>query len=969
MESKQEEDLQFFVATETDGQRHTLLRTPRSMPPRLRSASTSVNEDAFNILMADVSGSMCSFWSHVVTGWENNIRNNLEGHTKIFVFDHFVKFVRSANYLTQEDFSSGGTNLTAALKKIREEVDSCSEKYIRVFIITDGHHGSGEPLPDTEISLMNAPQGKRVDVYLLGIGYGFPVNYSIDIRSFMHTGSANVPSLFWAKEMNEIEEQMRSIGNELSVGRAILSLNYQGYTLPGLDKSLVIHLGEWNYFPESPEDLPPLTVKVNDEPPKTLPIEIKEISVNLLVDQVFRQWSSVLLQQHRKKQHVPIQTFDLMETLFKNVMNKLKSEVSDGNSVKERLQKKNLKKYEVEYATLMNQSKTVIGIEGKYQNEIELAETILKSTVTTRKYDTRNLKMKGHGQEDYGDDIQAFLKLYEKAKPSILQLPQPTPDDCCRITMTSTLLDMQDSDFHLLFEENKFDFLKTFTMTGIPVYAPVRDASQINPWTFGIKHMLVTPFTILSQRAIEAYAECDEDGFGASDKDVILQKSDEKTRFNAIIPIVPESAAGVLKPLVRSNLYAMLATFCILKNPHIIDHNAHIAALGCAWVKSITDYPPKDRPEFVQDRLKNILATAKIYMDRGGILRYVKALLKHPKQALMTESTEMFDGHTLKCESFIKPLFFLGMVKDKLTMPETINLLKLMLAEFIGRCLSNYKVNESEATPYTDFFASELNDPVTKKAWLEKHSKNIIDTFKSAQGNLVEMFYSIDDLRSSFKAHISTLISPLSGKLLEEIALNINMEKVKKLSNYGSCGYVKIKSFHAWAEEMGVPNDSIKEASDPSQVLRYVNEALQHHSSKERLSKDLDTTEEAMEFIKKKVIQENTKTLKESLLKEGQECAEAEWHKAYTVLHSPLVMPLKQKQIIEAAQAKGIEVTEETFSRIYRYDERLGLLRNACQIPGCPHYLSPHRNFNQHLAVEREHKNFPHCLHLCPVHI
>ncbi|KAK7080049.1 hypothetical protein SK128_018433 [Halocaridina rubra] len=47
-----------------------------------------------------------------------------------------------------------------------------------------------------------------------------------------------------------------------------------------------------------------------------------------------------------------------------------------------------------------------------------------------------------------------------------------------------------------------------------------------------------------------------------------------------------------------------------------------------------------------------------------------------------------------------------------------------------------------------------------------------------------------------------------------------------------------------------------------------------------------------------------------------------------------------------------------------KYNDRLGILRNACQIPGCPHYLQPHNNYNQHLYIEREQEDFPHSLHL-----
>ncbi|XP_069949281.1 uncharacterized protein [Cherax quadricarinatus] len=957
-----DEDFQLFEMVELTGERHSLLLAPRSLPSHLQPSDASPTTDVFNILMADISGSMHMYWPHVVSGWQKYIKDKLLGHTKIFVFDCSVTFIRTGTTLTQEDYTGGGTNLTSALKTVREEVDNCKEEYVRIFIVTDGHHGEGPPLPETEIIQMSAPQGKTVDVFLLGIGLGFPVNYSIDMRSYMHNGNSNLPSLFWAKEDSEIEDQMMSIGNELNSALIKLNLSLPGYILPGLDRTTLIHFGEWSYFPEPPEELHGLTLKVDDEEPKMLSLEITKMPVSLLLDQVFRQWNSVLIQQHRKNLHVPTETFDLMDSLFNYLMNEINSELGDGNSVQLRLKKKRAKSYEVEYATLLNHSKTIILIEGKYSDEIELAETILKSTVKGRKYGTRTLKIKGHGQDDYETDLKDFARMYQNLKQRILELPQPTPEDCCRITMSSTLQDMQDPDFDLMFNENKFDLLKCFTMTGIPVYAPVSDASQINPWTLGIQHILVTPFTILSQRAIEAYADSG-DSLGETDKDVILQKDDEKTRFNAIIPIVPTSAASVLKPLIRSNLYAMMATFCILKNPHIIDHDAHIASLGCAWVKSVVEYPPKDRPEFVSDRLKNIISTANLYMDRARIVCYVTALINHPQQALMTESTDVFNEKTLKCESLVKPMFFIHLEKDKFTMPQVENLLKLMLAEYIGRCLADYRVY-NDATPFTDFFVEELSDSEKKKLLLEKYSQSVIDDFQLIHGNLTENFFTLDDLRCIIKQHAITQAATLAVKLMEDITIQVNMKKVKKLKNLGSCGDIRFTSFQTWAQEMGISDDEIERATNLSQVLVYVSEALQHNSSRDRRSKDLDTSEKALKFIKEKVTQENARNLKDILLTEVEEFAVQEWRKAYMTIHSPLVMPLTCKQIVEAAQAKGIEVTEETFNQVYRYNVDLKLLRNACQIPGCPHYLIPHRNFNQHLAVEREQGNFPHSLHL-----
>ena len=649
------------------------------------------------------------------------------GKTSLFAFNTKVDHLRDGTQLCHhKDKVQGGTNITKALKKVRQEVDNCKENFVQVFIITDGDHGGDSPLPEVEINHMKAPPGKTVNVYLLGITEYFPVNYSIDIRSHLHNGKANMPSLYWAKDKTDIPEQMMAIGEDLKMSNMKMTLNHEGYILPGLDSIPTIHSGEWMYFPKAPEKFVDLKVTINSEERKIPNDNVTDVGINILLEYLYPQWNNVLIQQHRKKLFVPKETFNLMDSLFNATMNKLKQPpCGNEGGVKARLVRKYLKGHEIQYLTMKNKSRTVIEVEGKYENEMELADNILMSTVSGCKYDTKNLKLRGHNTDDFERDIENFSTIYKKIEADIKALPTPHPDECCRVTMSSTLLDLQDNEFQLMLEDGKYELLRNFTMTGIPAYAPVRDSSQINVWTLAISHMLVMPFTILSQRAIEekVRVEGSANSLGFIDKEVQMKADDEKSRFNIIIPLVPAAASTVLKPIVRSNLYAIMSTFCILKNPHIIDYSAHLAALACAWVRSVFDHPPAKRPEYVKDRLAALTATAELYMDRKSVLTYLKGIFTAPRQALMTESKENVDEQTIKCESLVKPLFFLGLRKDKVKPDQMQVLLRMLLAEFVGRCLSNYKTNDTNAMPFTDFFAAELNDPKEKEKWLLKTSE------------------------------------------------------------------------------------------------------------------------------------------------------------------------------------------------------------------------------------------------------
>ncbi|XP_064081127.1 uncharacterized protein LOC135197866 [Macrobrachium nipponense] len=958
---EEEENFQLYsVEGGGEGGRHSLLKAPKYLAKRHQGVPS---DQVFNILMADASGSMKERWKKVVSGWQRYIAGRLTGRSKIYIFDTIVRFLRNDKVLLEKDFTGYSTNLTAAFETIRLEISSCKESHVNVFLVTDGQHNFHEKVgrPESEIIQMAPPAGKTVRVFVLGIGCEFPVNYSIDIRSHLHNGCANVPTLFWAKEDVEIEEVMSAIGAELIATFAIIHLNVEGYILPGGDKTSRIHLGEWLYFPVAPEQLPVITVTVNDADFESLTMSPQEVEIGLLIDEVFRQWNSVMLQLHRKGSSVPYGTFSLMESLFKCSLEKLKANIK-GNGIKSRIHSKLAKTCASEYAALMNQSKQVIDLDNQYKDEIQLAEAVLKTTVTNRKYDRKNLRLKGHGSNEFEADVEAFKTIYDDIRANILSLPSPSSDECCQLTHTSTLADLQDPDFPMVLEQNKFNFLKTFAMTGIPAYAPIRDASQINPWTITIRHLLSSPYAVLSQKALEACAEEDPGCLDAEEKFVLADKNDPKTKFNIIIPLVPTTATKILKPVVCSNLYAMLSTFCILKNPHVVDYDAHIASLAAAWVSTVRNFPIDGRPQFICNRLESIIATAKLYITRPSIKTYIAALLIDPDQALMTESTQEFEGHTVKSESLVKPMFFLYIMKNRLKEREKESLLEMLMAEFIGRCVPHC-ADYAKTSPFTEFFARDVSSPKKKEAWIENTLQALLCNLRGICHSLLEAFFTLDDLRLAIKKWVKEK-GNISGPMPFENLLNIDMAKIKELRNFGGCGDVRASDFKCWAEEMGLGRASIKKAASPEMVTVYVCEALLNRNSRDRVLKAAMTKEDAMAIVHQRVMAETSLWLRSELLQKVYSYIEETWKHEYFIAHQNVVMPMTPIEVVKKATEKGIDVSLETFKQIYRYNDRLGLLRNACQLPSCPHYLVPRRNFNQHLSVERERKDFPHALHL-----
>ncbi|XP_042877980.1 uncharacterized protein LOC122257025 isoform X2 [Penaeus japonicus] len=939
---------------------HFLLRMPSAIPAELcpdpSRGTGPAAANCLNILMADVSGSMTSYWSSVVSGWNTYVSPKLKGTTEIYVFGSLVKHRRTGNTLMNQDFSSGQTDLTTALQTIVNNVYKCRQKYVKVFLITDGDHNQTDESPEGVISQMKVPQGKVCDVYLLGAGTEFPVEYSINIRSRLHNGSANLPTIFWAKSPYDVEDQMEAIGMTLaSQNERSLTLSVPGWKLPGDASMQKFHVLEWVYFPEDPEKHESLKVLYNNCKGQ-LAAERSTVTTQILTE-VFRQWNSVAIQNHNTEKRIPSDLLPFMERLF-NTSLELGTE---GHSVAARLARISIKTAEVEFRTNMNKIKDILTTE-KYRDGLKLAENILSTTVSAGKYQAKSLQLKGHSDADYEKDSQEFKKVYA-TKEAELKALTVTPEECCRITMASTISDLQDDDFLQLLDLNKYDFLKQFTMSGIPVFSPTRDAVSLNPWSYNIQRILKSPYTTMSQVALESYAS--NQAPGARHKDVKLKDDDDNTHFNAVIPVFSPEAAKVMEPLVQTRLYTMCATFAILKNPYIIEFNVHMAALATCWVRILYEHPEVPRPEYIRSREESIIATASLYMKRKGYVNYCKLLKEDTPQALMTESTVKINDRSVKCESLIKPMFMLHLIKqnEDLDMGEVAKIVKLILLEFVGRNMSHVNSSKKEDTPFTDFFVEVLKDEDKKKEWLQKYVQATRTKMSNSGDFPLSKFYRLEEVQKAARKETKMQIRALRENLAPPI--QIDTEKVERLYSVSLAGAVSWRTLKTFAKEMGLSKEVIEELFGEKSVLLYVQHALRHKSSRERLSAKLDSYEDAFSYVMKQVEKESFSGLAGALEDELVNFLQKSWLTEYMAAHSAVVKPMTREQILAEAAARGIEVTDATFDQVYRkYRPHLGLLTNACQCPSCPFFLQPNKRYNQHAIVERWTATlFPHGLH------
>nr|XP_045619435.1 uncharacterized protein LOC123771119 isoform X2 [Procambarus clarkii]XP_045619437.1 uncharacterized protein LOC123771119 isoform X2 [Procambarus clarkii]XP_045619438.1 uncharacterized protein LOC123771119 isoform X2 [Procambarus clarkii]XP_045619439.1 uncharacterized protein LOC123771119 isoform X2 [Procambarus clarkii]XP_045619440.1 uncharacterized protein LOC123771119 isoform X2 [Procambarus clarkii]XP_045619441.1 uncharacterized protein LOC123771119 isoform X2 [Procambarus clarkii]XP_04 len=942
---------------------HSLLQMPSCLPNRLldKSQNAYLSSSSYNILMIDVSGSMSGYWRPLMLGWNQYVAPCLIGRTSLFVFGDSVALKRSGTILKVTDFGGGGTDLTGALQTIVNEVYQCKERYIKVFLITDGHHNVTPISPETVIQQMCSPKSKKCDVFVLGAGSAFPVQYSINIRSRLHNGSANIPSLFWARRYAEMEERMEEIGSKISDGTSqTLRLSVAGFSLPEGEAKYTFHPKEWVYFPLGPEHVQRLALEYHNNICHIL-LEPCQIQLSVL-NEVFRQWNSVIIQMHNKKEVIPSDIIPFMERLFNTLIEDLSH--SKSGSIRERLARKDFNTCILEFRTLLNKIRAILTT-AKFSNELELAENILSTTVGGGKYETKILQMKGHTDEEYAKDCEEFMKIYEEQKTRIQDI-KVTPEDCCRITLSCTVSDLQDPDFPMMINLNKFEFMKQFTITGIPVYAPSRDSVAINPWSFGIHALVNAPYTIMSQVAIELYA--DSNPVYKINRDVQLKWDSLKTHFNAIVPVFSPDVARVMSPLVHTRLYSMCTTFAILKNPHIIDFNIHMAALGVTWVRILFEYPTQPRPEFVHLRIKSIEATAALYLNRPSYTKYWQMLISDTAQALMTESTITVENKTIKCESLIKPMFILHLHQRSENPQDAsvvANIMRMILLEYIGRCLSHYKTNENNSTPFTDFFAKTLADQELKKEWVQKYIATTKESMAGSEGLLLEDYYTLEKVQKAARKIASEEVKNLKEKLTAQIPIAVDLKKVERLRNVSLAGDVSWFTLQIFAREVGLMEEVIDNLFSEQSLFVYTAHALQYRASRERLTTPVADYEAIRTLVTKHVQQENSRIIAKALSNEIVQQMQGAWLQAYLDAHIEVVQPMTRQQILVEALGRGVDVTDATFEQVYKkYRPDVGLLGNACQCRACPYFLIPNKSYNQHSSVERRGPAaFPHGLH------
>ena len=928
---------------------HYILKMPSSLP-EIDSCHASVSS-VYNVVMVDVSGSMTYHWKGLVIGWNEHVAPKLIGGAVIYTFSSNVTWRKSGTTLEESFFDGGGTDLTGALQTIINEINLCKNKYVNVFIITDGYHQSTTVEPTTVIEKMDCPRNKTCNVFILGVGTEFPVQYSIDIRSRLHNGSPNIPSIYLSEAVEDMASAMESIGRDIcDPNSSIAQLNVVGSLLPGLPVRNFFHTCDWVCLQAKPDQRMTLQVIYNRNV-GTLVLEPQLGTMEVLME-IFKQWNSIIIQKHVCRETLPDGIMELKERLFKRQC----EEICQGmTSNRARYHNKKMKALELNFREEVNKIKTVLMNE-KFENPLQLAENILSTTVVTSKYRIKSLQLKGHTDKDFEVEKKKFLEVLNENK-NILAKISITADDCCRIKLTSTISELIDEDFpDILQNYDKYSFLKTFSMTGIPVFAPVRDSIAVNPWSYSIQRILNAPYTIMSQSALEDWGDYQppED----EHKSIRIMKENADTTFNAIVPVFPTHGASFMKPLVKTRIYAMCATFAITKTPHLIDIDIHMASLAVTWVKCLADNPIIPRPEHVEFRMKCIEATAALYMDERRFMKYCSTLIDDPREALMTESIK---DKSVRCETLIKPIFFLHMMKNVMGKETSIGydaIMKWILIEFIGRCLSGDVRNKSKK-PYTTFFTKSLENNIVRR-YINHMTSNVAgcETEK-----LLSRHYTPEDVMKAAKRIARNGRRDLR-RMIPDSILTADVQLIEELRNVSTAGDISWQILQTFARHIGLCREAVDDLFSEENIFIYARHALEYGTSRDRMTHEILDIKASKVFVNTRVQEEGCHESFNSLEAELSTLFKDAWVKAYLAAHEEIVQPMTRSEIITEAQKKGVNVSEDSFDEVYKGYRQTGLLSNACQAKACPFYLQPSKYYNQHARVERkESEFFIHGLH------
>lgn len=885
-----------------------------------------------NILLCDTSGSMGTYWAKVAQGW-NSLVEKLDGTVSIILFENSA-FIHPGKTLPLYQPRSGGTNIIAGLEKLEKEIkNNASKDLIRVFFITDGADGDQSTFETRFNHTINKyyKPTNQVEFYVMGLTGYFPAFISQSIRANVHTGRSSVPNLFWSQNCTETEimEEFNLIAKQQKTVNKI-TLPTEGKIAPFSPLSNTFYTGDWvqisslalgnnqlNWF-ECEGNI--YELKINTKPTFDILLEM------------FAQWvgqlQSTSIKLGSDTETIKIyatQTKETMEQIYQYYINSMPV-LTKTLTYTERVANKQIKTKTYQYqAYLKIASNLASGVRLQFMNNIELAKQL--KGVYVGKYSQKAFELRSHTDEDFEKDKQAFITVLENTLPLLKDIES---EERCVITLDNTLDIIRAEGFidTLRNTTSKIEFLQNIGVTGNGVMINITDASTMNPWVTQIKD-ISTNCAILSTTAIEDLIDNPPPNAQLTqyEKDncvVAIQIGDgELEKLNAVIPLFGKKVASAMGPIIRSRLFQLICTYSIQKSPFTLNHNAHLGALSGLLGHLLTQ--PKS--EWREKTVGKIRHTASVYLNREGLQKFISMLWTNPARAVVTE----IPNEEIKCESITKLLLMILVSAEDKTQEQITSVMCHVWKEYIGRIIgSKNQVSE----------------------WFELSNADILANY--AKYPDFDTIYAHGYTVSETKKAIEQSIRSVKYARPEGLQAKLDLDKLKKEWNGGSVGNLSWKGLKVFTNSIGY------DVTDEN-IFQYVTHGIKHSGSAERQS-EIDSYAESEAWIINELIGSTCAKMREQVISNYKAHATDRYFESFAQEHQT-VIPMSKQDIINEACGLGIQVCEETFDSIYKFNEDNKLLSNACMAKDCPYYLKPRTDFSSHIERMKSNPEFIHSYH------
>ena len=568
-----------------------------------------------------------------------------------------------------------------------------NEEMIRVFLVIDVHCCKKID-ENIKLEKLKKNLNQKIEVYILGIGENFPVDFCVDLRSRFKNSKATIPILYSITHPDDVSHQFRSVSKCLHNGKDQLTLSIPGSTVPCFREKLKFQSKTIVYFKNSQEQLKDLKITGNSD---TLVINptFKRMdciySINSLIIAAFQQWINSYLVKRFDDKLFKRKVIPIMESIVKDLkLNDYKNKSSIAQRTQENI-----------YDNLLTLTNEIgaLTIDESYSESF-------KSDVFVAKAENK---------------VSRFLEFRDKYIEIYQSVKRIDEFEYCKETKLSTISDLKDYfSFTKLFSKGTWsNFMDIFALTGTPVLIPI--SNEECSWNMEIYNVLEPPYEMLCQRTFKNGVDMLQ--MNDVKYDIMLKDDDENSRFNSIIPLFSGDAANTLKPLLLNKLFSECCELSIFRNNKgRVD--SHIAALGCLWLKIISEFKSDEKPAYISEMLTKIIETSEIYIDLPHTQMYVFCFMELPEFTLsgFYNRTEKIQ---ITSDTLLKPIYLISLyaLTSKLQFSQESSykyIASILIELFVRYFHSKYKNIRKIVRPFSRFFTKNLKTIKNRRSWIRK---------------------------------------------------------------------------------------------------------------------------------------------------------------------------------------------------------------------------------------------------------